>query len=91
MYNENERELKDTISGVLQNYNVMYKDPDIKMRQHDLVVVCVVDGYDKIPESFKEYATNCNFFNIDILKEKGFMKEEREGVWTMKTMQELMH
>ena len=32
MYNENESELKDTISGVLQNYNVMYKDPDIKMR-----------------------------------------------------------
>lgn len=58
MYNENENELKETMTGVLQNYNIMYKDPDIKMRQHDLVVVCVCDGYDKIPESFKKFATD---------------------------------
>ena len=30
------------------------------------------------------------FFNIDVLKEKGFMIEERSGEWRMKTMQELM-
>jgi len=90
MYNENEDELRMTISGVLQNYNVMWKDPDIKMRQHDLVVVLVCDGFDKIPESFKKYATDNSFFDVDVLKEKGFMKEEREGQWTMKTMQELM-
>lgn len=32
MYNEDESELKTTISGVLQNYNAMYMDPDVKMR-----------------------------------------------------------
>ena len=32
MYNENEAELKTTISGVLQNYNVMSMDPDIQMK-----------------------------------------------------------
>ena len=90
MYNENENELKDTMTGVLQNYNIMFKDPDVKMRQHDLVVVCVCDGFDKIPESFKKYATDNQFLDVDVLKQKGFMKEEREGQWTMKTMQELM-
>jgi hypothetical protein len=57
MYNENEAELKTTISGVLQNYNVMSMDPDIQMKQQDLIVVCVCDGFEKIPESFKKYAT----------------------------------
>ena len=33
MYNEDESELKTTISGVLQNYNAMYMDPDVKLRQ----------------------------------------------------------
>ena len=33
MYNENEAELKTTIAGVLQNYNVMSMDPDIQMKQ----------------------------------------------------------
>jgi len=49
MYNEDESELRMTMRGVIQNYNAMYMDPAIKMRQKDFVVVCVVDGYDKIP------------------------------------------
>ena len=57
MYNEDESELKTTIEGVLQNYNAMYMDPDVKMRQKDMVVVLVCDGFDKVPESFKKYAT----------------------------------
>jgi hypothetical protein len=32
MYNENENELKTTMTGILQNYNAMYSDPDIKLR-----------------------------------------------------------
>ena len=58
MYNEDESELKTTISGVLQNYNAMYLDPDVKLRQDDMVVVCVCDGYEKITEKFKKYATD---------------------------------
>jgi len=57
MYNENEEELKLTMRGVIQNYNAMYMDPDIKMRQKDFIVVCVVDGLDKIPQSFRKYAS----------------------------------
>jgi hypothetical protein len=33
MYNENESELKMTIAGVLQNYNIMAMDKDIEMKQ----------------------------------------------------------
>ena len=39
MYNENESELKTTLEGVIQNYNVMYSDKKIAMRQQDIVVV----------------------------------------------------
>jgi hypothetical protein len=57
MYNENEKEFMETISGVLQNYNAMYKDPSLKLRQNDLIVVLVADGFEKIPKSFIDYAT----------------------------------
>jgi len=68
----------------------MAMDPDIKMKQEDLVVVLVADGYDKIPDSFKKYATENQFLDIDVLKEKGFMFKDRDDVWKMKTMDELM-
>ena len=51
----------------------MNMDPNIKLKQQDMIVVCVVDGYEKIPESFKKYATENQFFDIEVLKEKGFM------------------
>lgn len=90
MYNENEAELKMTISGVLQNYNIMHMDPKIGMKQEDLIVVLVADGFDKIPESFKKYATEKQFLDVEILKEKGFMFKDRDGTWKMKTMNDLM-
>ena len=67
MYNENESELKTTLEGVIQNYNVMYSDKKIGMRQQDIVVVCVCDGFDKIPQSIKDYATKHKFLNMDYL------------------------
>ena len=68
----------------------MYKDPEIKMRQQDFLVVLVCDGYERIPDSFKQYATKHKFFDEDVLKQQGFLTEERHGVLRMKTMQELM-
>jgi hypothetical protein len=90
MYNENESELQTTISGVLQNYNSMYLDPEIKMRQEDMVVVLICDGYDNIPESFKEYAREHHFLDEDILLEKGFMELDRDGKLKMKQMSEIV-
>jgi len=74
MYNEDESQLKTTLRGILQNYNVLYQDPRVNMRQNDMVVVCVCDGFDKIPESFKKYATEKKFLDIELLKQKGFME-----------------
>lgn len=90
MYNENEEELKYTMAGVLQNYNAMFLDPKVKMRQQDLVVVCVCDGFDKISDSFKKFATQNKFFDINILKKKGFMEKDRDNNWKMKTMEDIM-
>jgi chitin synthase len=54
-------------------------------------VVCVCDGFDKIPESFKKYATEKGFFDEKILQDEGFMeKDKRDDKWRMKTMEELM-
>ena len=55
-----------------------------------MIVVLICDGYEKIPESFKEYATRNQFFDIDVLIEKGFMYEDRDGNYKMKTMHDLM-
>lgn len=48
MYNEDKSELKTTIEGVIQNYNAMYMDKSLNMRQQDLVVVLVADGFENI-------------------------------------------
>lgn len=90
MYNENEAELQMTMRGVLQNYNAMYMDPDVKLRKPDMIVVCVCDGFDKIPESFRKYATKKQFLDVDLLLQKGFMTQDRDGQLKMKTMDEVV-
>ena len=74
MYNEDEDELKRTLSGVIHNYNEMRLDPDLKFKKEDFIVFLVCDGYERIPESFKKYASSNNFFELDTLVEKGFME-----------------
>lgn len=49
-----------------------------------MVVVLVCDGYDKIPASFKKYASDNQFFDIEVLKQRGFMYKDRDDVWKMK-------
>lgn len=57
MYNENEQELKNTLTGVIHNYNELRIDKDLDFKKEDFVVFLVCDGYERIPESFKKYAT----------------------------------
>jgi len=52
MYNEDEEELKFTMRGVLQNFEAMVQDPDIRMKRDDLIVVLICDGAAQIPKSF---------------------------------------
>ena len=74
MYNEQEKELIDTLTGVLQNYNAMYMDDEVALRQEDIMVVVVCDGYDQVPKSFRDYITKHQLFDEQILRERGFMK-----------------
>lgn len=73
MYNEDEAELKQTLSGVLTNYNELHADPSVEFEKHDFLVFLIADGYGGLSDSFKKYATDLGFFDEDMLKEKGFM------------------
>ena len=68
----------------------MYMDPDVQMQQQDMVVCVICDGFEQIKQGFKDYATEHKFFDIEKLKSRGFMEEDRDGKWKMKTMQDLM-
>lgn len=88
MYNETEDELQATLTGVIQNYNAMFMDPDLRLKQQEFVVVLVCDGYDRVPETLKKLAKEKGWFDERILRDKGFMYEEKKGSgkWKMKTM-----
>mmetsp|Transcript_16094 Transcript_16094/g.27181 ORF Transcript_16094/g.27181 Transcript_16094/m.27181 type:complete len:451 (-) Transcript_16094:1582-2934(-) len=90
MYNENEAELKTTMRGVLQNYKAMNYDPTVRLKQQELVVVVVCDGFDRVPESFQNFAKDKGFFDVEVLKNQGFLGEQADGSWKMKEMGELM-
>ena len=90
MYNENEQELKNTLTGVIHNYNELRMDKDLDFKKEDFVVFVIVDGFDRIPESFKRYATEKQFFDLDVLVQKGFMTKDRDGKLKMKEMRDLM-
>ena len=68
----------------------MYMDETLKLRRSEFIVVCVCDGFEQIKQEFIDYATKLQFFDIDILKNNGFMEQNREGKWVMKTMENLM-
>src|SRR5205085_69447 len=78
MYNENEKELKNTLAGVIYNYNELRNDESLNFKKDDFIVFLICDGYDRIPESFKKYATEKNFFDFNILKEREFVNQDGE-------------
>ena len=66
MYNEDEKELKATLKGIIHNYNCFRADQDkYGLTKDDFCVTIICDGYDRIPESFKAHA-----------RDKGFLDEE---------------
>lgn len=73
MYNENEKELRNTLTGLIYNYNELRNDESLNFKKDDFIVFLICDGYDRIPESFKKFATEKNFFNLEVLKEKNFL------------------
>ena len=68
-----------TLKGVLHNYNCMRLNEGKKFTKDDFLVVVVCDGYEKIPESFKELAREKGFLDEEILVQKGYMTVDRKG------------
>ena len=68
MYNEEVRELIDTITGVMHNYNALRDDLSCAFTGDDMVVVLVADGFDKLTEPFLEFAKEKQFFDEDLLR-----------------------
>ena len=66
MYNEEVKELKETLRGLVHNYNCFRADENNNFTKDDFLIFIVCDGYDRIPDTFKELA-----------REKGFLDEER--------------
>lgn len=50
----------------------------------------ICDGYGAITESFKKYATDHQFFDLDVMEQKGYMDKDRDGKLKMKDMRDLM-
>ena len=64
MYNEDSSELKNTLRGLIHNYNCFRADPNFDLTKDDFLIFVVCDGYDRIPDDFKNLA-----------REKGFLDE----------------
>ena len=47
----------------MQNYNEMRADKKLDFKKEDFIVMVVCDGFDRIPESFKRYAKEKEFFD----------------------------
>ena len=90
MYNEDEQELRNTLTGVIHNYNELRMDKGIDFKKEDFIVFLICDGYDRIPASFKKFATEKSFFDLDVLEQKGFMEKDRDGKIKMKDMRDIM-
>lgn len=67
MYNEDENELRTTLTGCLQNYNTLKVDPKTNFTKDDFLVVVICDGYDKIPASLKVLAREKKFLDEEVL------------------------
>ena len=44
---------------------------------NDLAIVVVCDGFDKMNTEFKQYLTQCNLFDQEMIKQKGFLEERK--------------
>lgn len=50
----------------------------------------IVDGYDKIPDSFKQLAREKKFLDEELLFQKNFMELNRDEKFKMKSMRDVM-
>ena len=74
MYNEDEKELQNTLRGCLLNYNKLRVDPGTKFTKDDFLVTVICDGYERIPNSLKKLARQKGFLDEEMLFQRGFME-----------------
>lgn len=89
MYNEDETELKNTLRGVIQNYNCLRLNKYTAFTKDDLFVMVVCDGYDRMAESLKTFARAKGFLDERLLVENGFMTSS-DGTYKMKDLKDCM-
>ena len=68
MYNEHDSELKTTLKGIIHNYNCFRADKDYNIKKDDFSIFIICDGYDRIPDCFKELARAKGFLDETILE-----------------------
>ena len=90
MYNENESELKNTLRGLIHNYNCFRADPNFDLSKDDFLIFIVCDGYDRIPESFKKLGREKGWIDEQSLMDKGFMEKDREGKFKFRNIEDIM-
>lgn len=90
MFNEQVDELKLTLEGCLHNYNTLKLEPHLNFTKDDFLVVVVVDGYDRIPASFKELAREKGFLDEEVMFQKGFMETNRDNEFKFKNIADIM-
>ncbi len=90
MNGEDELQLKKTLSAIIHDYNVMRADFDLNFKKEDFTVILICDDFDKLPVSFRDYATEKNFLDIELLEKKRFLEKDRDGILRMKDVRDLV-
>ena len=62
-----------------------------KFTKDDFLVVVICDGYERLPESLKKFAREKKFLDEEVLFQKGFMDQDRDGNFKMRNMRDVMH
>jgi cellulose synthase/poly-beta-1,6-N-acetylglucosamine synthase-like glycosyltransferase len=90
MYNEDEVELKNTLRGLIHNYNCFRADKKFNFTKDDFLIFIVCDGYDNIPKGFRDFARDKGFLDEEKLVTKGFMSfDTQKRVYKMRPLSEV--
>ena len=93
MYNEDEGELKNTLRGIVHNYNCFRaEDEKYGLTKDDFGVFIICDGYDRIPDSFKKHARDKGFLDEELLVQRGFMDrtDDKTAPYKMRPLKNIM-
>ena len=83
--------MKDTLRGLIHNYNCFRADENFNLTKDDFLIFIVCDGYDRIPDDFKELSREKGWLDEKVLIDKGFMsKDPRDGKLKMRPIDEIM-